>query len=628
MTAMGGDGAGKRSRRADTGVVATVVLLVVGCYAALSVDVVRTGYGLKGDEATYVAMAFSMAHDGDLVYEARDIERFYQLYNSGPNGIHLKRGGDGRDDRLYFGKAFAYSVAAAPFVWVAGLNGMWVFHVVLLAGMLFLGYRFLAARSSEWLALTYTFGFFGVSIVPLYAVYLTSDLFNTACVFYAYFLWFYKEIAPRTDDDAFGGRLHGRWTDIVAAVLLGVAVFSKPTNVFLLAPPVLLAWWRRRFRAGLEMGLVCGGVGLAGLTTTALVMGELDTDLRLMEFVFIFQGGDRKIFYGTFPFERPGATFEALGIGQTTNTVGIGEERLGVVGFLRLLGTNLSYFLVGRHFGFVPFFFPGLVAVWLFLRRGAERTSWRWMILATAAGAAVFLAIYMPYSWSGGGGPAGNRYYLAYYPAFFFLTPALVGGGAALVGWLGGGLFTAHILINPFVSADRPYLSVERGMLRLLPVELTMVNDLPINLDAPRARIEYGEPRVLLYYLDHNAYPPEPTGIWIAARRRADIIVRSGPPLVDVTLTLMSPVANTVSVSMGGGNQEVELKPGVERDVTLVPDGVYSRRSWAYVLSLETEDGFVPRLVESGSGDSRYLGVAFTLASTFGQVGGQSLHGW
>ena len=75
MTAMGGDGAGKRSRRADTGVVATVVLLVVGCYAALSVDVVRTGYGLKGDEATYVAMAFSMAHDGDLVYEARDIER-------------------------------------------------------------------------------------------------------------------------------------------------------------------------------------------------------------------------------------------------------------------------------------------------------------------------------------------------------------------------------------------------------------------------------------------------------------------------------------------------------------------------------------------------------------------------
>ena len=72
----------------------------------------------------------------------------------------------------------------------------------------------------------------------------------------------------------------------------------------------------------------------------------------------------------------------------------------------------------------------------------------------------------MPYTWSGGGGPSGNRYFLSIYPALFFIMPPLGSMAPAVVAWLGGALFTAHILINPFVSAKRPYLSVERGALR------------------------------------------------------------------------------------------------------------------------------------------------------------------
>src|SRR5204862_4197660 len=69
-----------------------VVALAVALLAAVSVDVVRAGYGVKGDEATYVAMALSMAYDGDLTYERRDLERFYGLYQTGPEGVFLKRG--------------------------------------------------------------------------------------------------------------------------------------------------------------------------------------------------------------------------------------------------------------------------------------------------------------------------------------------------------------------------------------------------------------------------------------------------------------------------------------------------------------------------------------------------------
>ena len=105
-------------------------------------------------------------------------------------------------------------------------------------------------------------------------------------------------------------------------------------------------------------------------------MGELDRDLGLMELLFIFKVGDRKIFYGTFPFERVGATFESLGISMTTITFVV-EEPLGLMGFFRLLGTNLWYFLVGRHFGLLPFFFPSLVAVWCFVRYKSEWPLWQ-----------------------------------------------------------------------------------------------------------------------------------------------------------------------------------------------------------------------------------------------------------
>ena len=596
-------------RRPDPAIVVTAAILVVGCGAALSIDAVRTPYGLKGDEATYVAMALSVAYDGDLVYQAEDVERFYRIYHDGPQGIFLKRGGGERrsDDRLYFGKAFIYSVLAAPFVRLAGLNGLLVLHVVLLSGVFFAGYLFLAARSPRRLALAYTLGFFAVSIVPVYAVFLASEIFHVAGVFCAYFLWFYKDVAP-PDANAVAAKMRGRWTDVAAAVLLGLVTFSKPLNVLLIVPPVLVLWRRRRFRDGLVIGAVFALTVTAGFVANAVITGEV-----------VYQGGDRKTFYGTFPFEREGATFGVLGIPMSTNEI-IVDEVLDPVGFLRLLGSNLWYFLAGRHFGFLPFFFPGVVAAWLFLRRRDDRTLSGWLILGTVAATAVGTIVYMPYTWSGGGGLAGNRYLLSIYPALFFITPRLASMGPVAAAWIGGGIFTAHILANPFVAAKQPYLAVERGLLRALPVELTMVNDLPINLYLPRARIQYGDPPVSLYYLDRNVYGPEQPGIWVAGGRRTEIVVRSGPPIAEATLTLRSRVANSVELSMGGATQRIDLAPGAAREVTLRPEGVYSRRSWAYLLAVRSESGFVPRLVEPGSTDSRYLGVAVRIAVRFGDA--------
>src|SRR4029079_984657 len=72
---------------------------------------------------------------------------------------------------------------------------------------------------------------------------------------------------------------------------------------------------------------------------------------------------------------------------------------------------NVEYFLVGRHFGFLLYFFPGVVAIVLWL---SSRERWhpcRVLIFLTFVGTAIGLLVFTPFSWSGGGGPSGNRYF-------------------------------------------------------------------------------------------------------------------------------------------------------------------------------------------------------------------------
>ena len=596
-----GDAGGRGGRGVDPGLLAIGLLLLAAACTALTVDVVRTGYGVKADEATYVAMAFSVAYDGDLVYESRDIARLHEVYEGGPSGIFLKRAGGARDryDRLYFGKAYIYSVLAAPFVRIAGLNGMLLFQVVLLGGMVLAAYLFLVARSSQAVAVFSALGFFGVSIVPLHAFYLSSDIFNAACVTFAYFCWCYREVAPPR---------RGRWpawlwrptADVVAAVLLGLATFSKPSHALLIAPVVMLAVGRWRLCHGALIAAVFVAVVAASFAFNAAVTGELN-----------YQGGDRKTFYGTYPFEQPEATFDNSGISMTTNDV---DEEAWRVGFLSLMPRNLGYFLVGRHFGLLPFFFPGVVAIWLFLAARRERLPWQWSTLGVVALSVVVLSGTLPYSWSGGGGPPGNRYFLSIYPALLFLTPPVTSFVPAVVAWAGGAAFIAHILMNPFVAAKQPYLSPERGLLRALPVELTMLNDLPIALDASRHRLAYrSDPELLLSLLDRNVHRSGELDLWVAGKSRTDVVVRSGQCLSSMAVTLRSPVANRVTVRFGGDEATTDLKPGVEARVVLAPSGVEVRGWWAYLLSVRTGAGFIPSLRVPGSRDDRFLGAVIAL---------------
>jgi len=573
---------------------AGAVLLIVALAAALSVDVVKTGFGVKGDEATYVSMALSLAYDHDLTYERRDLDRFYGLYRAGPDGIFLKKGKQA--DRLFFAKALLYPIVAAPFVRLLGLNGFLVLHVLLLFGVCVCGYKFLAARSQPVPAMIFTLAFVGATCVPVYAVFLAPEILHFSLIFFAYFLWLYKEVKPDAP-----GMLRGRGSDIAAAILLGAATYSKPNHALLVAPLVLWFWWRRKWFDGFLVGAVGVAVACCFFGLTAMNTGE-----------FNYQGGDRKTFYTSFPFDgSKDSVWDRKGTEMSTND---SDSDSVLADFTNRFAHNVEYFLVGRHFGFVPYFFPGVVAIalWLFSRERLQ--PWRLLTFLAVVGSAVGLLILAPYSWSGGGGPTGNRYIIGVYAATFFLTPPLTSTAPALLAWLGGALFTAKMLVNPFVAAKSPYLTTERGFARWLPVEVTMANDLPIMLaEGPRAHTWFSD--VLLYFLDEHAYPPDVidrdghTGIWVAGDGRADIIMRSEWPIDHLRMTLESRVPTVFIVSAGGRQVRVQLVPDTPVTVDVPASGVRDFRSHAYLLSARSTEGFTEHLRNPESNDYRNLGV-------------------
>ena len=112
---------------------------------------------------------------------------------------------------------------------------------------------------------------------------------------------------------------------------------------------------------------------------------------------------------------------------------------------------------------------------------------WQWLTLAAGVGTAVVLLLYMPFTWSGGGGPVGNRYFLGTYGVFLFLVPPLQTAVAGILTMAISGFFVMPIVSNPFFAVRNPGEHSKTGLYRWLPTELTMVNDLPVNVKRRRA---------------------------------------------------------------------------------------------------------------------------------------------
>ena len=611
---------------------AAVAFVLLG--VAFSVDFPSASVGFKGDEATYYLLGQSLARDGDFTYERKDLIRVWEEYHA-PEGIFLKRGktisiqwdtsfpfihwtkhDDTVSTRLYFSKAYIYPLVASPFVWLFGTNGFLVLHALLLTLDVWLSYVWLVGRGSEKRAAAgFALVFLLASVVPVYFVWLTPEIFNFSIVMIALFLWSYKEVSPTR------GFLSGPLSDYAAAALVGVLMFSKPTHLPLIAPLLLVAAWRRQWGRALLIGLVFLVVAGSLFGINAAVTGE-----------FNYQGGYRKTFYSStgFPFANERETFDA--IAPIHGRSDVQKDILVNPNTVEVFRRNLAYFFIGRYSGLVPYFFPSIVALALFLVRRTVRAGWQWLLLLAVAAEIAILLFITPYTWSGGGGPIGNRYFLSFYPAFLFLMPPLGNVGPAVVALAFGALFTAKVTFDPFWSSYNYANHAKAGPLRLFPIELTMLNDLPVaaNPDRAKRRLRGG---VLAYFPDDNAYTPEGDSFWLRGSRRADVILRAPvDPLegggwatrqiTSFQVRVQNGIkANAITIDSGVSKQTLTLKPGELRDLMLsMPAGVPYKpydtpMSYVYAVSFTTTDGFAPFLETPPSSDARFLSAQVTLTA-------------
>jgi hypothetical protein len=635
------------------GIVASAILTILLLAFALTVDFAKAnGGGFKGDEATYYVLGHSLARDFDFSFEHNDLQRVWEEF-PGPQGIFLKRGKSidiqsssafpfvrwvkaedpQRATRLYFSKSYIYPLAAAPFVVLFGTNGFLVLHALLFGLDFLVIYLFLHARmKSNGAALPLAGAFLLASAIPVYFVWLTPELFNFSLALYALFFWSYGEVAT----PKWGAR-----GDYVAAALLGVLIFSKPTHAPLLLPLAALAASRRQWRRALTTVVICGAVAAALFALNAAITGE-----------FNYQGGDRKTFYyyTGFPFANSWETFDNIGPVRGRENIMVGDVLANAHSFA-VFRHNSVYFLIGRYAGLVPYFFPGVVMLLLFLLT-KQRQRWQWLVMATVVCAVAMHILVWPFTWNGGGGPVGSRYFLSFYPLFLFLTPASAGLGAAIASLAGGALFTSTVVLNPFYASLHPGDHAKAGPLRLLPIELTLINDLPVAQDTARTKRPLGgTPPVLAYFPDDNVFNtegvpplPGPCGndcwFWVKGKSRADVILRAPVASAGDNKWISKVISrltveirnagkpNRITVATGSESQTLDMNPGELQTITLaVPAGVPYRRdvqptSYVYTMSVKTTNGYVPFLDDPcdkpcGERDSRYLGAMIHVAPEY-----------
>ena len=612
-----------RPRHFTPGLALAAILLVVYGGLAVSVDYPTVGGGFKSDEATYYMMGHSLARDGDLTYRRGDLVRVWHEYSAGPAGIFLKKGrdivGGGLSwrppffwtetqpdpdiSRLFYGKSFIYPLFAAPFVWMFGTNGFLVLNAFLVAIAVLCSYLVLHARAPATPSAILAGAFVLATVLPVYVVWIMPEVLNFTLGLLAYFCWLYKEIedpskAPRWTAWAFRPS-----SDVLAAALLGLATFSKVSNALLFPPIFIWLVWKRRWLTALTTGaaFTLVAAGLFGINMA--IAGEWN-----------YQGGqDRNTFVHEFPFQTTESSFN-VGTEKERNEALTDIIFNRSVFFTNLLH-NFGWFFVGRYSGLMAYFFPAVFALAAFVLAPRRRPLWQYLVVAAVLGQILLFVIATPYTWFGGGGSVGNRYFIGAYGLILFLMPAISRPWLAALPWAVGALFMAKLVLNPFVTSSRPGEYADAGPLRWLPVELSNINDLPINTNESRVRqwfgdhLGVGDPGFQIYFLDRNAFKEEKT-FWVKGRSRAEVLLKADRPMKRVILALSgAAVRTTVVARVQGRSQEVTLGPGEsQRLVFTLRDAFPYEGRWIWKVSISSSDGFVP-LFAAGSDDTRFLGV-------------------
>ncbi len=665
------------SRNAVT--VLALVGLMFGGYA-VTANLPRLYHNfLFADQAVYFSMTQSIAYDGDLEWTKKDLIRYKDAVGVPPIGIFLKKAPDGR---LFFAKPFVYSLFAAPFVRVFGINGHAIFHALLLLLVLLAGYAWFALSNRPLAAAAAVATFLFASVGWVYFFWISNDFFHFALPFLILFLAFYKTrraeatmasaaavaresreraaeasvataapavaiepaarpgtaepaatpetvaedatVLPRRADPAPAneierGSLPGRFrrfllsdrSDYAAALLAGIATFSKPPNAALMLPLLFVPLLRKSWK---KTALIAGFF-LAGALLLFGANYLLTSDWNAM-------GGERKTFIDSFPLEK-GVTFDAAGGAMTSE--GYFQRMLLPP---RYIPVNLFYYVFGRFTGLAWYYFPALLLTGVFIFTTRRKGRWRWLVFGAAAAEVLFYVTIMPTNPAGGGGSLANRYFMPIFPLFFFLPALRLRRWQPVLAWAWAAVWISPILLQPLSSSAGPAMHAKRYPIKALPIEMTQVNEWPTNTSPTAFRVPAGtEPNTgFLNFLDDNFnVKTEPNGVWTAGARPAEMVLKTYYPLsrIVVRLTNNPRRDNRVRVTVDGETKEIVMQPRTRTTLEFAVGTGFTVENWfrkpgggiSYLhrLVVGAAKGSIPYLEDDNSKEERDLGVFFEL---------------
>ena len=561
----------------------------------------------KADEPAYYLASLSLAKDGDLRCEPKDLARGYREYPY--TTIHnLILSTDDGWRTVYFGKPYVFPLLAAPLTAIWGANGMVMFNALLLVAMIWMGTYYLARYNPDWLAALFASGFFLASTVFTYVFWLQPELLNMfatmACLYFG--LHVYRTVASH-ESRSLARRLFGhRGCLIWSAAALSLGVYNKPMLAAIGLPVCFHLLRRRRWQA------LAGWLVAAALSISVLA----GLSVALTGHPSAYLGIDRQGYNIVTPHEMPMEPKPLLDDEE------LGKETAGWWWIFRVpqvspveLWEDFKYFLLGRHTGLFLYQPFALIALILFLIH-ERRSGLRWVILASMGIIAGFFLTVIHHNWHGGGGFVGNRYFLIAYPAFIFLVRRIRPDWSVVPGFMAGALFVGPLLLAPFgliVPSPTLQAHARNHPFQIFPIEHTLREIPGITGKVVSGNYLFGRKDHLRWVGDE---------LWIAGADRAEVWLQTLEPLTDPVFEIRSPVPdNEVHIEIedhrqrlvaGSEWQRVTLSPS--RPTLVRTDRPWGDRSrfldiWLYRMEVRPATGEMPRWRDRGQ-EFFYQGAA------------------
>lgn len=497
---------------------------------------------LKADESAYYLSALSLARDGDLRVEGKDVDRAFAEFPLGTVNNMIVMTDDGWRT-VYFGKPYIYPFLAAPFAALCGANGLVFFNMLLTLGMVWMGYLYLRRYNPEGTAALFSASFFLLSASFSYVFWLQPEVFNmtavAACLFFG---------LPRPEGTADPDRRRELLYAFLSGAVLVFAVYNKPMFGAVGLAPLWSYARQRRWKK-------IGAWGVGAVLCLAAVTG-LATALtgHPSAYLGVSRQGVTLCEPGKVPI-TPEVTRETGGVAVPHSTTGNTWTWLLRAPDVTLseMAENSRYFFVGRHAGMLVYTpFAGL-AILFFLLRG-RRSGERWILLGSVAAVALYFLTFIAWNWQGGGGFIGNRYFINAVPAFLFLVTEIRPRWLVLAGHAAAGLFLGPLLFTPFgavVTEPTLQAHVRNAPFRLLPLELSLRN-------VPGyERVQLGDLRIVGR---RDVFRPLGDQMWVGGADRVELYFIGARPLTTAVFQVSSVApGNRVEIEMGDAREILDF---------------------------------------------------------------------